>query len=915
MLTLGTIAFTTPLILLGLVALPIIYWLLRVTPPAPRHIRFPALRILAELTAREETPARTPWWLLALRLFLAGLILLALAGPVLNPAAGLPGGGPIVIAIDNGWAAAGDWPRRQALLDDLMDRAGREQRRVVLVPTAPPPGGEAPGPLQIGRAADARAVADALEAHPWPVDRAAAAERIVALAGRIDGPAQGIWLADGLADGGDRAFTEAMLRLGGLETVLPEPGRLPIVLTPPEIAGDRLIVAAHRATATGDRTMDLRVLSDDGRVLDRREAWFADGDRSVSVTLDLQTAQRNAAGRVIIADQSTAAAVALLDERWRRRPVGIARSGSGHPAQPLLSDVHYLEQALAPYAEIRADDLSALLPSGVAVLLMPDTGTLSAEDRDQLERWTAEGGILVRFAGPLLAANPDTLVPTPIRFGDRALTGALSWTEPMGLAPFTESSPFFGLSIPAEVQVSRQVLADPTIDLPEKTWAALADGTPLITADRRGEGWLVLVHTSARPEWSNLSLTGLFVQMLRRMVALSEGVPGAAEDVALQPIRTLDARGIPGPAPATALPISGGAIGETPVGPTHPPGYYGIDDQGQALNLGPTIPAPDPLADLPAGVSTRGYAGDAEVDLMPPLLAVALGLLLVDLLITLVLRGLLPALRPQRAVATIAAGLVLAAAPGLWPDRALAQDTSADDFALRASTDVWLAYVQTGDSTVDETSRAGLETLAQVLSRRTAVEAAGAIGVDPARDELAFFPLLYWPMTADHPPLSQTARSRINDYLRSGGTILFDTRDHAMSSPLGGGPGGQRLQVLLEGLEIPPLLPVPPDHVLTKAFYLMQDFPGRYAGGPLWVEAEETLIHDGVSSIIIGANDYAAGWAASPDGQPLYPVVPGGERQREMARRFGVNLVMYTLTGNYKADQVHVPAILERLGQ
>ena len=578
-----------------------------------------------------------------------------------------------------------------------------------------------------------------------------------------------------------------------------------------------------------------------------------------------------------------------------------------------MSDVHYLEQALAPYAEIRADDLAALLPSGVAVLLLPDTGQLSAEDRDQLERWTDEGGVLVRFAGPLLAANPDTLLPTPIRFGDRALTGALSWTEPMGLAPFAQGTPFYGLAIPPDVQITRQVLAQPTIDLPEKTWAALADGTPLITADRRGEGWLVLVHTSARPEWSNLSLSGLFVQMLRRMVALSEGVPGAAEDVTLQPIRTLDALGIPGPAPATALPIPGGALAETPVGPTHPPGYYGTDNQGQALNLGPTIPELQPLAGLPSGVTVRGYTPAAEVNLMPPLLAAALGLLLIDLLVTLLLRGLLPGLRPRTAAVVLAAGLALAIAPGASP--AQAQDASADDFALRASTDVWLAYVQTGDITVDETSRAGLETLAQVLSRRTAVEAAGAIGVDPARDELAFFPLLYWPMTPDHPPLSQTARSRINDYLRSGGTILFDTRDHAMSSPLGGGPGGQTLQALLEGLEIPPLLPVPPDHVLTKAFYLMQDFPGRYAGGQLWVEAEETLIHDGVSSVIIGANDYAAGWAAGPAGEPLYPVVPGGERQREMARRFGVNLVMYTLTGNYKADQVHVPAILERLGQ
>ncbi len=120
---------------------------------------------------------------------------------------------------------------------------------------------------------------------------------------------------------------------------------------------------------------------------------------------------------------------------------------------------------------------------------------------------------------------------------------------------------------------------------------------------------------------------------------------------------------------------------------------------------------------------------------------------------------------------------------------------------------------------------------------------------------------------------------------------------------------------MLQGVDIPPLVPVPPDHVLTKAFYLMPDFPGRYAGGTLWVEAGLGADNDGVTSILIGSNDWAGAWAVDALGRPINVVVPGGARQREMAYRFGVNLVMYALTGNYKADQVHVPFILERLGQ
>jgi hypothetical protein len=126
---------------------------------------------------------------------------------------------------------------------------------------------------------------------------------------------------------------------------------------------------------------------------------------------------------------------------------------------------------------------------------------------------------------------------------------------------------------------------------------------------------------------------------------------------------------------------------------------------------------------------------------------------------------------------------------------------------------------------------------------------------------------------------------------------------------------GVALQRLTRGLDIPPLAPVPPDHVITRSFYLMQEFPGRYSGGTLWIEATEARINDGVTPVLIGANDWAGAWAINDTGRPMFAVVPGGERQRELAYRFGVNLVMYAMTGNYKADQVHIPFILERLGQ
>ncbi|WP_029007548.1 DUF4159 domain-containing protein [Azospirillum halopraeferens] len=916
MLGFGSLAFAAPWALAALVTLPVLWWLLRVTPPAPRVVRFPAIRLLRDLAAREETPARTPWWLLLLRLLVAALIILALAGPLLNPRAALPGGGPLVLLVDNGWAAGRDWPARRAALDGLVTQAERQDRPVVVLATAPGPGGEAPAATAPLPPVEARRAVQALEPRPWPADRAAALEAVRRLS--FAGSAHSVWLSDGVAaaEGVDRALASALQRLGSLEVRDDGAARPPYLLMPPTSDGAALVAEVVRGAADRPDVVTVRMTAADGRLLHRETVAFEAGQARRSVRFDVPGELRNEAAALRIENQTTAAATVLLDERWRRRPVGLVSGRPEGENQPLLSDLHYLSRALEPYNEVRRGDTAELMRRDLAVLILSDVGALTGSEAESLERWVGDGGVLVRFAGPRLAQNADRLVPVRLRLGDRALGGALSWSEPATLQPFAATGPFHGLAIPRDVVVNRQVLAEPSVDLADRTWARLADGTPLVTAEKRGDGWVVLVHTTASPDWSNLSLSGLFVDMLRRIVALSEGVAGTGPGGTLEPQEVLDGYGrllAPG---ATVFPVEAEAFGAAAIGPRHPPGLYGREDARVALNLTTAVTALAPPGALPPGVGRGGFGDGGEVALKPYLLAAALALGILDLLVALALRGLLGRrIRPRRAAATAALAALLAAGVPVagTPRPAAALDV---ERAVRATEETFLAHVRTGDGGVDATARAGLEGLVEVLGRRTAAEAAGAMAVDVETDELAFFPLLYWPVTPTQPALSDTARARVNDYLRNGGVILFDTRDQARSLMPGAGPGAQALRRLTDGLDIPALAPVPPDHVLTKAFYLLQDFPGRYTGGEVWVEAREGRLNDGVSSVVIGANDWASAWAVEPNtGQPLYPAVPGGERQREMAYRFGVNVVMYALTGNYKADQVHVPAILERLGQ
>jgi len=910
MLSLGALAFAAPWLLLGLAALPVLWWLLRVTPPAPRRVRFPALRLLMGLQPREETPAKTPLWLILLRMALAALIILALAHPLLNPTAGLAGKGPLVLAVDNGWSAARHWDERRNALDDLIAAAEREGRNIVLLPTAPLPGAAAPQPLSLLRPSDARAAVAELAPLPWPVDRVAALARLAPL--DLAG-AELVWLSDGIDDGTALDFAQGLQKRGPLRVLADDSDALPRLLAPAEGDDQDLTATVQRADAALPAELYVRALGDDGRLLARAKVSLAAGAMRATARLPLPSELRNRATEIAIEGEASAGAVLLLDERWRRRPVGVVTSRNQAPGQPLLNGAYYLEKALSPFSEVREGGVATLLKGDIAVLALPDVSPSGPAEKDAIVKWMEAGGTVLRFAGPHLAEETDDdLLPVTLRRGGRTLGGALSWETPATLAPFDSSSPFAGLAIPKDVTVSRQVLAEPTVDLGGKTWARLSDGTPLVTAEKRGKGWLILVHTTGDPEWSTLGISGLFVNMLRRIVALSAGVAGSSNQP-LPPVETLDGYGRLQQASATAATIPAGGFAAALASARFPPGFYGTQDARQALNLAPAVKIFRSLPPLPPGIARASYAKGPEIDFRPGLLGGALALALIDLIIAYALRGLLSPRSRKRGATGVGAILLLAA---LAAQPARAQNTHSDDaFAIKATSSFHLAYVRTGIADVDAESRAGLAGLADILNRRTAVDAGAPMAVDIEHDELVFFPLLYWPVVPGETPPSPQAVERINKFLSTGGTILFDTQDQGESTPFTASATQQRLQQIAAGLEIPTLMPVPPDHVLTKSFYLMQEFPGRWSGGTLWVDPADDQVNDGVASVIVGSNDYAGAWAVDSGGHPLHAVVPGGEPQRELAYRFGVNLVMYALTGNYKSDQVHVPAILERLGQ
>ncbi len=894
------IGFLNPWALTALAALPALWYILRVMPPAPRRILFAPLHFLKDLQAVAKTPSHTPWWILLLRLLILTCLIFAFAKPVFRLDTQPPEKTPLLVIFENGWDAAPNWTKAKAQARQAITKTTRTGAPVYILKTAP---AETSGQTRIeGPFDEGRALSflDTIEPYPWPSDFQAAAQALEEFS-PPEKP-QTLWIGTGGFTNLPNIFLTRLERKTKNITYMScAPEDCAILLRPGEENTEFTIEQMEPAKAP--RNMTLSLYDGNNRLLHEENIKLS--QKRTEITPDMSPAIQKDIRRVQIDPQNHAGTVLYLQAAAQRKHIGLVSNISLEETKPFLDGLFYLNKALSPTSDLETAPLGELLTneSGFDVLITQGALSNTEETLQSLENWIQDGGLLLRFGAADMdqAAQENRFTPVPLRPRQRALDGDLSWEDPRKLKNFIEGAPLGTLRLNDTVTVRRQILADPSSSLEGKIWAQLEDGTPLITADTRGAGMIVFIHTSAAPDWSNLPLSGVYVHILNRIIQLA-GNPSrdvsTSGDLTLE--RILDSTGTLRRTNASiTLPES--ALDDFTFGPDMPPGIYTQGAQSIPMMLGAHLPSLKPAqALLPASITIRTFEKNLEQDLGRLFLLSAFILFLIDWIILLLLSGsLFPALRKLSAAFLL--GVIF-----MIPTHSHADD-------LTHANGLHLAFISSGQSAIDTTAQRGLENLGRALEERTSIEIKGVAGINPARDELSFFPFVYWPLPENPRSLNDAAIENIRAYLAYGGTLVIDLRN--------GNAQASRdartlfLRNLSEQLSLPALAPLPEDHVLHKTFYLLEDFPGAYRSSDLWGDVNAVGARDGVSSILITGNDFARAWADLRTSGGLNPILRGASRQQEMALRSGINIMMYSLTGTYKADQVHIPHILKRLGE
>ncbi len=880
--------------------MPIIFFIIKYYPPRPAEKNFSSLYLFTDITIKKNTKSKFPLWLLIFRLILCFLIILFFSDPYLTKGSDKKSNFKnYTIISDNNWSISNNWQYYKSIIKEIVLEAESNNKEVhfylstlseKLTPTIFNTYNEAidfinnnpPSPIQTSR----KNINEILKKNNF-----FKSSKTFFIFSNFDSATEE-----------SQKETLNIIKENNPSIEIINPVKKITFFEKVVINHESFELKVSRKGIYTDNSFSIQAIGKNKRILFEKKFYFEDASNEYKVLESLPAATINQIFKIKILDENHAGAYFYLDDFKKRVSVGIFSENNSALEKPLLSSTYYLKKSLGKSHSISVASIKKLLDNQKSIIFLPSYSKLIKSDHRKLEEWVKAGGVLVRFSDKSLVSKRSLYFDQKLYYQSvRNIAKDFSLNAKLNINAFKDNTILSNLEIPLDLQFKKQLIID-SFESDVTTLASLEDQSPLITMKNIGSGKVILFHVTSNNEWSNLPLSSLFSDIISRLLLIPKfKVNSNNQEMTMKQKINSFGELIDPLKNYSFVNQSKSSINYPSI--QVPVGIYENENLSIALNLAGNLNTESFYGEVNENILIKNSYEKSVFKLKNLILITLFIMFLIDMIINLMLKKNFLFKKAFKKSSIIALFLLFFI-------------VTFNINNLQANENynkIFLAYVKTEDALLNQIAFKGLESLRKYLIERTSVNPKGVKEVDILRDKIFYFPLLYWQVVEEIPDFNEEIINKINNYLVSGGIIIFDLVNLSNTSISLEESRLNELKVLFSELGVNNLKQIDSNHTLVKSYYLLDTFPGRFDRKVLLIDTDNLDNKDGVSSVIVGLNHWVGAWAKDKNNYPLYQAVPGGERQREISFRFGINLIMYALTGNYKSDQIHNKSILQRL--
>ncbi|MDC3091076.1 DUF4159 domain-containing protein [Rickettsiales bacterium] len=899
----NSITITYPYAFLIFIFFPVFWKILRTLPLSPKLIKFPAIKIIANEQSIDQSPAKLSYPIVLLRLLILTFIIFAISQPIINKQDSSPKN--YLIILDNSWISSTTWNKKIEDIKNLISTNESIKNKYSIITTTEYDKNKV-FKLFNKNSDEIKKILFSLKPLSWNPNYDLIRNELIGLDEKFDSI---YWFTEKVVNKQKISLIENIGErnlkvVASSETLIP-----PILKLRKRGDEEYEFEITHPLNIFSKGTIDCYDLKK--RLLyriDYESESKKNEDKFITkVKATIPISIKNKIGFFQMSNQKSPVSVVLLSESNRKKNIGITRYGNQGIQSEFAGGNYYVKKALEKNYNIWEGSLEKLLNEEIQIIFIDDLYTVKSNLESKLLTWISNGGTLIKFGGEKLANDISNESFNTIN-DYLSLTGEivdlnnkLSIKKTMKVSEIESLSPFYGLEISNEVEVKKYLQTRSNLSKDElDIWMKLENGTPLVSSFPYSKGRLIFFHLPLNNSWSNFSLSYSFLDILERIVGQTKGI-NSKKDRFLKPYLTLGGFGdLQKPSSQNLSLKNFNENKEIKINYFHPPGLYKDSDGIISLNMSNHLDQTFKLYKFDDNYISEIIDTDKSKSLMPILLMISILLFMIETFITLF----------QRQLIIFDKKLLLRRFIFLFIIIYSNFSIAATDKYIPEYMENRIGYILSGNEQIDNLSENGLNVISRFVSAKTAsiFDTPKSIALD--KDNLYFYPLIYWPIISNLNEIKVEEKKKIESFIEDGGLLLIDC--NIEKSSLEFSMCFRNIEFFFRTMQISKFTLLNNKNPISKSFYLLNSFPGR-RNNDVYVAYNNSKSTDNAASIILGDNYWAEAWAKDEQNRYIFPLLENMENQRLLSLRFGLNLIIYALTGNYKTDQVHIPEILKRM--